>query len=39
MVGELDDIPDAAPEQIEDVTDKMKALVAPIEVSMMAQMG
>lgn len=38
-IGELDDIPDAAPEKITDVTDKMKALVAPIEVSMMAQMG
>lgn len=38
-IGELDDIPDANVEKIKDVTDKMKALVAPIEVSMMAQMG
>lgn len=38
-IGELDDIPDANAEKIKDVTDKMKALVAPIEVSMMAQMG
>ena len=38
-IDELDDIPDANQEKLNDVTDKMKALVAPIEVSMMAQMG
>lgn len=38
-IGELDDIPEANQETIAEVTDKMKALVAPIEVSMMAQMG
>ena len=38
-IGELDDIPDANVEKIKDVTDKMKALVAPNEVSLMAQMA
>lgn len=38
-IDELEDIPDANAEKISEVTDKMKALVAPIEVSMMAQMG
>lgn len=38
-IGELDNIPDANAEKITEVTDKMKALVAPIEVSMMSQMG
>jgi hypothetical protein len=39
FIDELDDIPAAAAESISEVTDKMKTIVAPIEVSMMAQMG
>ena len=39
FIDELDDLPDANAESISEVTDKMKTIVAPIEVSMMAQMG
>lgn len=39
FIDELDDIPAATAESISEVTDKMKTIVAPIEVSMMAQMG
>lgn len=39
FIDELDDIPAANAESISEVTDKMKTIVAPIEVSMMAQMG
>ena len=39
FIDELDDIPAASAESISEVTDKMKTIVAPIEVSMMAQMG
>lgn len=39
FIEELDDIPAASAESISEVTDKMKTIVAPIEVSMMAQMG
>ena len=39
FIDELDDIPAAAAESISEITDKMKTIVAPIEVSMMAQMG
>ncbi len=38
-IGELGEIPDASEESIEPITDKMKVLVAPIEVSMLAQKG
>ena len=38
-IDELGDIPDAAAESIDEIKDKMKTIVAPIEVSMMAQMG
>lgn len=38
-IGETGDIPDANAETITEVTEKMKTIVAPIEVSMMAQMG
>lgn len=38
-IDELGDIPDANAETITEVTDKMKTIVAPIEVSRMAQMG
>lgn len=38
-IGELDDVPEANQENIKEVTDKMKSIVAPIEVSMLAQMG
>ena len=38
-IDELGDIPDANAESIDQITDKMKTIVAPIEVSMMAQMG
>lgn len=39
FIDELDDIPAANAESISEVKDKMKTIVAPIEVSMMAQMG
>jgi len=39
FINELEDIPAASAESISEVTDKMKTIVAPIEVSMMAQMG
>ena len=39
FIDELDDIPAATAESISEVTDKMKTIVAPIEVSMMAEMG
>lgn len=39
FIDELDDIPAANAEAITAVTDKMKTIVAPIEVSMMAEMG
>lgn len=39
FINELDDVPDANKESIAEVTDKMKTIVAPIEVSMMSQMG
>ena len=39
FIDELDDIPAANAESISEVTDKMKTIVAPIEVSMMAEMG
>ena len=39
FINELDDIPAANKETIAELTDKMKTIVAPIEVSMMAQMG
>ena len=39
FIDELDDIPAASAESISEVTSKMKTIVAPIEVSMMAQMG
>ena len=39
FIDELDDIPAANAESISEVTDSMKTIVAPIEVSMMAQMG
>lgn len=38
-IDELGDIPDANAESIDEITDKMKTIVAPIEVSMMSQMG
>lgn len=38
-INELDDIPAANAESITEITDKMKTIVAPIEVGMMAQMG
>lgn len=38
-IDELGDIPDANAESIDTITDKMKTIVAPIEVSMMSQMG
>lgn len=39
FIDELDDIPAANAESISEVKDKMKTIVAPIEVSMMAEMG
>ena len=39
FIDELDDIPAANAESISEIKDKMKTIVAPIEVSMMAQMG
>lgn len=39
FIDELDDLPDANAESISEITDKMKTIAAPIEVSMMAQMG
>lgn len=39
FIDELDDIPAANAETISEIKDKMKTIVAPIEVSMMAQMG
>ena len=39
FIDELDDIPAASAESISEVTSQMKTIVAPIEVSMMAQMG
>lgn len=39
FIDELEDIPSATAESIAEVTDKMKTIVAPIEVSMMAEMG
>ena len=39
FIDELGDIPAANAESISEVKDKMKTIVAPIEVSMMAQMG
>ena len=39
FIDELDSIPAANKESISELTDKMKTIVAPIEVSMMAQMG
>ena len=39
FIDELDSIPAANKESISEVTEKMKTIVAPIEVSMMAQMG
>lgn len=39
FIDELDDIPAANAESISEVKDKMKTIVAPIEVSRMAQMG
>ena len=38
-IDELEDIPAANAEAITEITDKMKTIVAPIEVSMMSQMG
>lgn len=38
-IDELEDIPNANAESITEITDKMKTIVAPIEVGMMAQMG
>ena len=38
-IDELGDLPDANAESIDEITDKMKTIVAPIEVSMMSQMG
>lgn len=38
-IDELQDIPDAAAESIDEIKEKMKTIVAPIEVGMMAQMG
>ena len=39
FIDELEDIPAATAESISEVTDKMKTIVAPIEVSMMAEQG
>ena len=39
FIDELDSIPAANKESISELTEKMKTIVAPIEVSMMAQMG
>ena len=39
FIDELDDIPSANKETISEVKERMKTIVAPIEVSMMAQMG
>ena len=39
FIDELDDVPSANAESIAELTDKMKTIAAPIEVSMMAQMG
>ena len=39
FIDELDDIPAATAETISAVTDTMKTIVAPIEVSMLAEMG
>lgn len=38
-IDELEDIPSATAETIEELKEKMKTIVAPIEVGMMAQMG
>lgn len=38
-IDELEDIPSANAESIAEITEKMKTIVAPIEVGMMAQMG
>lgn len=38
-IDELEDLPDANAESIDEITDKMKTIAAPIEVSMMSQMG
>ena len=35
-IDELGDLPDANAESIDEITDKMKTIVAPIEVSMMS---
>lgn len=39
FIDELEDIPNASAETITAVTDTMKTIVAPIEVSMMAEQG
>ena len=39
FIDELDDVPAANAETIAELTEKMKTIAAPIEVSMMAQMG
>lgn len=38
-IDELEDLPDSNAESIDEITEKMKTIAAPIEVSMMSQMG